>query len=328
MMDRRTLLGALAGSLIVKARAAGAQQAGNVWRIGLLDFASDPASSSRWKALRDRLHELGYVEGRNARFESRWSDGELVRMPGLAAQLVKAKVDIIVTAGTESAVAAKQATSSIPIVMATGGDVVGDKLVASVARPGGNVTGVNSLTSELVAKRLELLKELLPGLSRVAILRDLDNRATKLYENQAERAGKSLGTLVQVVGVHGHKDLEGAFLTMERARTGAVLFVENTIFIAHRQHVADLALKHRLPTMAPAKEYAVAGVLVSYGTDYSDLFQRAAIYVDKILKGAHPGDLPIEQPTKIELVINLKTAKALGLTIPASLLQRADQVIE
>jgi putative ABC transport system substrate-binding protein len=327
-MDRRAFLGTLAGGLLAAPLAAEAQPGGKVWRIGLLDFASDPTSSSRWKALRDRLHELGYVEGQNVLFESRWSDGEQGRMPGLAMQLVKTKVDIIVTAGTESAVAAKQATSSIPIVMATGGDVVGDKLVASVARPGGNVTGVNSLTSELVAKRLELLKELIPGLSRVAILRDVDNRATMLYENQAERAGKSLGTVVKVVGVHGHKDLDGAFLAMERAHAGAVLFVENTTFIAHRQHVADLAVKHRLPTMAPAKEYAVAGVLVSYGTDYSDLSQRAAFYVDKVLKGAKPADLPIEQPTKIELVINLKIAKALGLTIPPSLLQRADQVIE
>jgi len=327
-VNRRTFIANLGLGLLAGPLAAEAQPAGKVWRIGLLDFASDPASSSRWKALRDRLHELGYVEGKNVLFESRWSDGELARMPGLAVQLVKARVDIIVTAGTESAVAAKQATSSIPIVMATGGDVVGDKLVASVARPGGNVTGVNSLTSELVAKRLELLKELVPGLSRVAILRDLDNRATKLYENQAERAAKSLGTAVKVVGVHGHKELDGAFLAMEQAHAGAVLFVENTIFIAYRQHVADLALKHRLPTMAPAKEYAVAGVLVSYGTDYSDLFQRAAVYVDKILKGTKPADLPIEQPTKIELVINLKTAKALGLTIPPALLTRADQVIE
>jgi putative ABC transport system substrate-binding protein len=327
-MDRRAFIGTLAGSLLAGPLVAEGQPSANVWRIGLLDFASDPASSSRWKALRDRLHELGYVQGHNVLFESRWSDGEQGRMASLAVQLVKAKVDIIVTAGTESAVAAKQATSSIPIVMATGGDVVGDKLVASVARPGGNVTGVNSLTSELVAKRLELLKELIPGLLRVAVLRDLDNRATKLYESQAGRAGKSLGTVVTVVGVHGHKDLDGAFLAIERARAGAVMFVENTTFIAYRQHVADLAVKHRLPTMAPAKEYAVAGVLVSYGTDYSDLFQRAAVYVDKILKGAKPADLPIEQPTKIELVINLKTAKALGLTIPPSLLQRADQVIE
>ena len=327
-MNRRAFVGTLAGSLLAAPLAVEAQQAGKMWRIGLLDFASDPTSSSRWKALRDRLHELGYVEGHNVLFESRWSNGEQGRMPGLAAQLVNTKVDIIVTAGTESAVAAKHATSSIPIVMATGGDVVGEKLVASVARPGGNVTGVNSLTSELVAKRLELLKELIPGLSRVTILRDVENRATRLYENQAERAGKSLGTVVNVVGVHGQKDLDGAFLAIERARAGAVLFVENTTFIAYRQHVADLALKHRLATMAPAKEYAVAGVLVSYGTDYSDLFQRAAVYVDKILKGAKPADLPVEQPTKIELVINLKTAKALGLTLPPSLLQRADQVIE
>jgi len=327
-VHRRTFIGTLAGGLLAAPVVAEAQSAGKVWRIGLLDYASDPASSSRWKALRDRLREMGYVEGQNVLFVSRWSDGERGQIRGLAALLVKDKIDVIVTAGVMSAAAAKQATSSIPIVMATGGDVLRDGLVTSLARPGGNVTGVTSLTSELIAKRLELLKQLIPKLSRVAILRDLDNRGSQLYEDQAERAGKSLGTVVNVVGVHGHKDLDGAFLAIERTRADAVMFVENTAFIAYRQHVAELAVKHRLPMMAPAKEYAVAGVLISYGTDYSDLFQRAAGYVDKILKGAKPADLPVEQPTKFELVINVKTAKALGLTIPPSLLARADQIIQ
>jgi putative ABC transport system substrate-binding protein len=326
-VDRRrflltSLTGALAAPLSAKA------QAGKVWRIGLLDYASDPASSSRWKGLRDRLRDLGYVEGQNVLFESRWSDGPSGRLPGLAAELVKAKVDIIVTAGSESAAAVKQATSSIPVVMATGGDFVGLGLGASLARPGGNVTGVISMTSELGGKRLELLKQLLPRVSRVAILRDLDNRGTRAHVSDAEIAAKSLGVVLQIVGVHGHKDLDGAFLAIKRARADAVMFAENTLFIAYRQHVADLAVTHRLPMMAPAKEYALAGVLLSYGTNYFELFRRAAAYVDKILKGAKPGDLPIEQPTEFELVINLKTAKALGLTIPPSLLARADQVIE
>ena len=328
MMDRRRfLLTSLAGVLAAPL-VAGAQQAGKVWRIGLLDYASDPASSSRWTALRDRLRELGYVEGQNVIFDSRWSDAQKDRLPGLARELVNAKVDVIVTAGSESAAAAKRATSSVPIVMATGGDVVGSGIVGGLARPGGNVTGVISLTTELGGKRLELLQRLIPRLSRVAILRDPDNRGTRAFVNDAERAAKSLGINLQIVSVHGHKDLDGAFLSMQRAHTDAVMFAENTAFIAYRQHVADLAVTHRLPMMAPAKEYAVAGVLVSYGTDYLDLFHRAAIYVDKIFRGSKPGDMPIEQPTKFELVINLKTAKALGLTIPPSLLARADQVIE
>src|SRR5262249_22538738 len=227
--------------------------------------------------------------------------GGLRAPPG---ELVNARFCVSVPAGTESTAAAKHTTSSMPIVMATGGDVVGFGLVASLARPGGNVTGVISLTSELSAKRLEILQQLIPRVSRVAILRDLDNRGTSGYVSDAKRAAKSLGVVLQVVGVHGHKDLDGAFLAMKRARADAVMFVENTVFIAQRQHVADLALTRRLPMMAPAKEYALAGVLVSYGTDYPDLFRRAAAYVDKILKGAQPGDMPIEQPTKFEFVIN------------------------
>jgi ABC-type uncharacterized transport system substrate-binding protein len=327
-MERRRFIEVIAGGLLAAPLAVEAQQAGKVWRIGLLDYASDPASSVRWKALRDQLRELGYVDGESVRFESRWSDGQVNRLPGLAAELVNAKVDIIVTAGSESAAAARQATSSLPIVTATGGDVVGLGLVTSLARPGGNVTGVISMTSELGGKRLELLKQLIPRLSRVAILRDLDNRGTRLFVSEVERAAKSLGVVPQIVGVHGPKDLDGAFLTMKRGRADAVIFAENTLFIASRQRIADLSVTHRLPMMAPAKEYALAGVLVSYGTDYPDLFRRAATYVDRILKGAKPADLPVEQPTKFELVINLKTAKALGLTIPPSVLARADEVIQ
>ena len=326
-MNRRAFVTGL-GAVLAVPLAAEAQRAGKMWRIGLLDYASDPASSSRWTALRDRLRELGYVEGQNVAFESRWSDAQKDRLPGLARELVNAKVDIIVTAGSESAAAAKRATGSVPIVMATGGDVVGSGIVASLARPGGNVTGVISLTSELGGKRLELLQQLIPRVSRVAILRDPDNRGTRAFVSDAERAAKSLGINLQVVSVHGHKDLDGAFLAMKRAHIDAVMFAENTAFIAYRQDVGDLAVMHRLPMMAPAKEYAVAGVLVSYGTDYLDLFHRAAAYVDKIFKGSKPGDMPIEQPTKFELTINLKTAKALGLTLPPSLLLRADQVIE
>ena len=328
-MDRRAFIAAVTGALLAASSAAEAQPAGKVVRIGLLDYAaSDPASAARWKAFRDQLRWLGYVEGQNVVFESRWGDGQVGRLPSLAAELVDAKVDILVTAGSEAALAAKQATNSIPIVTATGGDPVESGLVAGLAQPGGNVTGVISLMSQLVGKRLELLKQLIPRASRIAILRDPDNHSSALNLRDAESAAKSVGVVVQGVSVRGPKDLDAAFLAMKRARTDAVILAENTRFIADRRRIADLAVMHRLPMMVAAKEYAEAGGLISYGTDYPDLFRRAATYVNKILKGAKPGDLPVEQPTTFELVINLKTAKGLGLTIPPSLLQRADQVIE
>jgi putative ABC transport system substrate-binding protein len=328
-VDRRAFIAAVTGALLAASSAAEAQPAGKVVRIGLLDYAaSDPASAARWKAFRDQLRWLGYVEGQNVVFESRWGDGQVGRLPSLAAELVDAKVDILVTAGSEAALAAKQATNSIPIVTATGGDPVESGLVAGLAQPGGNVTGVISLMSQLAGKRLELLKQLIPRASRIAILRDPDNHSSALNLRDAESAAKSVGVVVQGVSVRGPKDLDAAFLAMKRARTDAVILAENTRFIADRRRIADLALMHRLPMMVAAKEYAEAGGLISYGTEYPDLFRRAATYVDKILKGAKPGDLPVEQPTTFELVINLKTAKGLGLTIPPSLLQRADQVIE
>jgi putative ABC transport system substrate-binding protein len=328
-MDRRVFIGTVAGTLLAAPLAAGAQPAGKVVRIGLLDYAaSDPASAARWKAFREQLHGLGYVEGQNVVFEPRWGDGQVGRLPSLAAELVDAKVDILVTAGSEAALAAKQATNSIPIVTATGGDPVESGLVTGLAQPGGNVTGVISLIAQLAGKRLELLKQLIPQASRIAILRDPANHSSALSLRGAESAAKSLGVVVQGVGVRGPRDFDAAFLAMKRARTDAVILAENTRFIADRRRIADLAVMHRLPMMVAAKEYAEAGGLISYGTDYPDLFRRAATYVDKILKGAKPDDLPIEQPTKFELVINLKTAKALGLTIPQSLLLRADQVIE
>jgi putative ABC transport system substrate-binding protein len=329
VIDRRTFLGALAGGFVASPIAVEAQPAGKVWRIGLLSYAaSDPASAARWKAFRDRLRELGYVEGQNVIFESRWGGGQVGRLRGLAAELIDAKVDILVTASSEAALAAKQATSSIPIVTATGADPVELGLVASLARPGGNVTGVFSMSNELAGKRLELLKQLIPRTSRVAFLRDPDNRASALNLRNAESAAKSLGVVVQGFSVRGPKEFDAAFVAMKRARIDAVILGENTPFFADRRRIADLAIVHRLPMVAQAKEYAEAGGLVSYGPDYPDQYRHAAEYVDKILKGAKPGDLPIEQPTKFELVINMKTAKALGLTIPPSVLGRADEVIQ
>jgi putative ABC transport system substrate-binding protein len=328
-MDRRTFLGALAGGLLAAPLAAEAQPAATIVRIGLLDYgASNPSSNARWKALRERLRELGYVEGQNVVFEPRWGDGQAARLPSLAVELINTKVDILVTATSEAALAAKQATRSVPIVTATTADPVELGLVGSLARPGGNVTGVISLNSDLTGKRLELLKQLIPRAARIAILRDPDNRSSALSVRDAERAGRTLGVVVQGVDARDQKDFDAAFVAMKRARADAVILGVNTPFMAQGRRLAELAVLHRLPMMTPAKEYAEAGGLLSYGTDYPDMFRRAATYVDKILKGAKPADLPIEQPTKFELIINLKTAKALGLTIPQSLLQQADQVIE
>jgi putative ABC transport system substrate-binding protein len=314
-------------ALLAAPLAAESQQQRAVVRIGLLDLAvSNPASVARWNAFRERLRELGYVEGQHVVFETRRADEQVGRLPRLASELIDAKVDILVTASSEAALAAKQVASSIPIVTATGGDPMALGLVTSLARPGGNITGVTSLMNELAGKRLELLKQVIPQASRVASLRDPDNRSSALSV-PSESAGKTLGVAVRSFAVRSPGELDAAFLAMKRARTDAVIFGENTLFLADRRHVADLAMMHRLPMMAAAKEYAQAGVLASYGTDYSALFRRAAGYVDKILRGAKPADLPIEQPTKFEFVINLKTAKALGLTLPPSVLARADEVI-
>jgi putative ABC transport system substrate-binding protein len=322
-----TRVSALLVALLAAAPTADAQAPTKVWRIGQLDYGPDPASSARWKALRDRLSELGYVEGHTVVFEARSGDGQTSRLPALAAELVDAKVDLIVTAGTEAAAAARRATRSVPIVTATGGNLVAGGIVSSLARPGGNITGVISMTGELGGKRLELLRLLVPRISRVGVLRNPDNRGTRAILTDVERGAMRAGVVVQVVGVQGPTTLEGAFSTLKHGRAEAVILAENTLLIAHRQRLAELAVTHRLPMIAAAREYAEAGVLASYGTDYAHLFRRAADYVDRIVKGAAPAALPIEQPTKFEFVVNVKTAKALGLTIPPSVLAQADQLI-
>jgi len=329
-MDRRAFLATLTGGLLAAPRAVTAQQVGKVWRIGLLDYGSpSPARLGWWRAFQDRLRELGYVEGQNVVFQPRWGNGQVSRLQSLATELVAAKVDILVTAGNPASLAAKQATSSIPIVTANGPDPVELGLAASLARPGGNVTGVTSISSELSAKRMGLLKELIPHVSRVAALWDRAAPGSVLNVRDTEVAARSLGIALQSVAVRPDpKDYEAAFVTMKRAGARAVIVVQSSAFFASYQQLSDLAITHRLPSMSGSKEYPEAGGLISYGADYPDLFRRAAVFVDKILKGARPGDLPIEQPSTFELVINLKTAKALGLTIPPSLLQRADQVIE
>ena len=309
--------------------AAGAQQAGKVYRIGLLDYsAPDPARQAWWNVFRQRMRELGYVEGQNVTFESRWAQGEDERLPKLAAELVSLKVDLIVTAGTNTALAAKRATSTIPIVTATGTDLVAIGLITSLRQPGGNVTGMTSINNELAGKRIGFLKIVAPRVSRIAILWDGTSRGARLGAQETEAAAKTAGLTVQSVPVGSAAELEAAVATVVRARAGALSIIPSPMFFPHHKRLAELAVKHRLPTVVGNREFAEAGALVSYGADNRDLFRGAAVHVDKILKGAKPGELPIEQPTKFELIINLKTAKALGLTIPQSLLGRADEVIQ
>jgi putative ABC transport system substrate-binding protein len=328
-MERRTFMAVMAGGLLAAPRAAQAQVAGKVYRIGLLDYsAPDPARQAWWNAFRQRMRELGYVEGQNIRFEQRWAEGEVDRLPKLAAELVGLKVDLIVTGGTNSAVAAKRATSNIPIVTATLADPVATGVAASLGQPGSNLTGMTTISSDLAGKRLDLLRTVAPRASRIAIVWDERNLGSRLAVEGTEAAAKTTGLTIHSVPVRNPAGLEAAFTTMVRSRAGALIIVQGPMFFSHRKRLAELAVKHRLPTVMGSREYVEAGGLVGYGPDELDLFQRAAMFVDKILKGAKPADLPMEQPTKFELIINLKTAKALGLTIPQSLLVRADEVIQ
>jgi len=324
---RRAFFATLVGSLLAAPRAAPAQQATEkIPLVGLLDFSTpDPARLNWWQAFRRGLQELGYVEGQGVRFEARWAQGRPDRLPGLAAELVGLRVDVIVTGGGEAARTAKQATATIPIVMATGSDPVKLGIVESLARPGGNVTGVSSISSDLMAKRVELLRELLPKVSRVAVLWDETPNA-RMSVQELEAAARPLGIGIHPVGVRRPDDFARAFSVAAEDR--ALIVVASSFMFTERKRIADLALKHRLPTALGAREYVEVGGLFSYAVSYPDQFRRAAWYVDRILRGVRPADLPVEQPTTFELVINLRTAKALGLTIPPSLLQRANQVIE
>jgi putative ABC transport system substrate-binding protein len=328
-MDRRAFIGTLAGGLLGAPLAVKAQQAGKVWRIGLLDYsAPDPARQEWWNVFRQQMRQLGYVEGQNVRFEPRWAQGDHGRLQTLAAELVGLNMDLIVTGGQAAVAAVKRATSTIPIVMATGSDPVALGLVTSLRQPGGNITGITSINSELAAKRLDLLRTIAPRASRIAMLWDGTDAGSRLGVRQSEAAAKTAGVSIHSVPVGNAAGLEAVFASVVRDGAKALIIVSTARLFSDRKRLCELAVKHRLPTVVGLREYAEAGALASYGTDYPDLFRRAATYVDKILKGAKPGDLPILQPTKFELVINLKTAKALGLAIPPSLLQRADQVIE
>jgi putative ABC transport system substrate-binding protein len=329
-MDRRRFIGTIASGLLAAPLAAEAQQTTKVARIGYLGRDIVPAPHLP-EAFLQGLRDLGYVEGRSVVVEYRDAEGKSERLPALAAELVALKVDVIVAASIQPALAARQATRTLPIVFATIGDPVSSGLVASLARPGGNVTGLSSLTPELVGKSLELLKQAVPGVSRVAVLWQpgfLGERAERDSLARAEVAAQALGVRPQFVEARNPADFERAFSEMSRARAGGVTVLASSMFLGERRRLVDLAAKNQLPAEYPLREFVDVGGLMSYGANVADLYRRAAAYVDRILKGAKPGDLAIEQPTKFELVINLKTAKALGLAIPQSILLRADEVIQ
>ena len=332
MTTRRQFIGALAGGLVAPL-AAEAQQAAKVARIGFLLFGplDSPETRQLIETYRQGLRERGYVEGQNIVIEYRSADGKLDRLPGLATELARLKVDLIVAGNTPMARAAQQATTTIPIVAPAMGDPVGDRLVASLARPGRNITGSTFLGPELVPKRLELLKEALPKISRVAALWHpgaFGEHTMKDMLEGAEAAARSLGVRLQLVSAEGLSEFDRAFSTMTKERAEGLMVFPSTMLFNGRRRIVDLAAKGQLPTIYQSSQFVEIGGLISYGASITDLIRRAAIYVDKILKGAKPADLPVEQPTKFELVINLKTAKALGLTIPQSLLARADEVIQ
>ena len=323
-MDRRAFLRNLIGGLLAAPLAAEAQPAGRVWRIAVLGNENNPP----WEGFRQGLRDLGYVEGRNVTMEWRWSEGKTDRFPGLAMELVALKPDVIVASGTQAVRAAKQATSAIPIVMTTSSypDKMG--LVDSLSHPGGNVTGLNNVGPELSGKKLELLKEIAPKVSRVAVLWNPASPVEPLTVRELLTAAPAVGVEIQSVEARSPDDFPAAFAALSSSRVHALLALGNPINFRGRKLIADFALKNRLPSIYDERLFVDAGGLISYAPSFTDSFRRAATYVDKILKGARPADLPVEQPTKFELVINLKTAKALGLTIPPLLLLRADQVIE
>ena len=328
MNPRRKLLIALGASFVSWPSASDAQQPARVVRIGLLSSFS-PSETAVWhEAFRQGLRELGWVEGQNIAIEYRYADGKQDRLPELAGDLVRLKVDIIVAAIARDAQTAQKATRAIPIVVASAADPVAGGLVESLARPGGNITGLSQIAPELAGKRLELLKEIVPKLSRVAVLWNPQGPASTLSWKEIQLPARALGLQLHPMEVWSSNDFDKAFEDATRARAGALAVMPDPLFGGNLKRIADLAAKSRLPSIYHVREFADAGGLVAYGPDRADLFRRAATYVDKILKGAKPAELPVEQARKFELVINLKTAKALGIAVPQSVRLQADKVIE
>ena len=327
-MDRRTFLAAPI-AIFAAPLAADAQKAGTVHRIGVLDTTPVALNVANLDAFRQGMRAFGYIEGQNFVIEYRSPEGQANAFPDLARELGRLKVDLILTRGTAAVTAAKNATRTIPIVMAASGDPLGSGVVTGLARPGGNVTGLSALTAELAGKRLQLLKEAVPGAQRLAAVLDRGSGLALVAQSRAtEQAARSLGLQAQILHIEKAEDLGPAFDAAVKQRADAVFVGLGPVIQSNVGRVAELAARHRLPSVFISREFVVAGGLMAYGVSYPDSYRRAASYVDKIFKGANPADLPIEQPTKFELVVNMKTAKALGLTIPPSLLARADQVIQ
>jgi putative tryptophan/tyrosine transport system substrate-binding protein len=325
-MDRRTAILVMGGSLLAMPFASSAQTPAKVWRIGMLETTPAAMNAANLGAFRQQLRELGYVEGRNLIIEYRSADGHSERFPGLAAELVDMKVDLIVTRGSLATQAAKNATRTIPVVMAAVGEPL--LFVASLAHPGENLTGLSSVTVDLETKRLGLLRELVPGSKRIAVLYNFDNPANPSQWKEIQTAARAMGVQPQLLDVRNPEGLEPALAAASQQHADGLIVGQDGLFQAYRKQVAALAAKYRLPAIYRSMDSIEAGGLMAYGPSYPDLSRRVAVYVDKIFKGAKPGDLPIEQPTKFELIINLKTAKALGITIPPPLLLRVDEVIQ
>jgi putative tryptophan/tyrosine transport system substrate-binding protein len=329
-MNRKTLCLALCALLLMLCVSAEAQQPTKLSRIGYFSGGTDPSSpGSSFKSFRQALRDLGYVEGKNISFEIRYAEGDRQRIPSLVAELLKLNIDVFLTGNLTAIRIAKQATAKIPIVMVTNADPVASGLIDSLARPGGNITGITNLSRDLSAKRLELLKEIVPKLSRVAILWDDTNEGSLIGFKEYEMAARSLKLQLQSLEIRGPvPDFECAFEAAAKSGANALIPIRNAVILRYPKQIADHAIKNRLPSIYDGSNYVNAGGLASYSTNDPENFRRAAVYVDKILKGTKPADLPVEQPTDFELVINLKTAKQIGLTIPPNVLARADRVIK
>jgi putative ABC transport system substrate-binding protein len=328
-LKRRELIALLGGAAVGWPLVARAQQAaGKVWRIGMLETAPQDASAANLAAFQRGLRELGYVVGRNLVIDYRSSDGHNERLPDLASELVRLNVDLIVLRGTPQALAAKNATATIPIVMANVADPVGSGIVASLAKPGGNITGSSSFVTELESKRVELLKEMVPGVKRMATIRDFSNPATTVQWESEQAAARALAVEIQRFDVRDPVEITQAFESAIAAKIEALVVGVDTVTSTNRRQIVDLAARYKLPAIYQDGVFANDGGLISYGVSYPQLYYRAAVFVDKIFKGTKPADIPVEQPTKLELVINLKTAKTLGLSVPPGLLVNAEEVIE
>jgi putative ABC transport system substrate-binding protein len=324
-MKRREFISLVGAAVIAPAAA---EQRGKIWRIGMLETVSPALNAANLAAFRDGLRSVGYVEGQNLVIEYRSADGDAARFPQLAAELVHATVDVIVTRGTPAVMAAKDITTTIPVVMAASGEPLTSGVISTLARPGSNITGLSAFTNELIPKRIELLMQLVPRIARIGFLQDMANPIAQSQWEELRRAAQSVRIDAVVIDVRKSEDLVRAFETAQTERINALFVGNDTVTQANRRAIVALASQHRLPTGYATREFVDAGGLMAYAVNYADLYRRAAIYVDKIFKGAKPAELPVEQPTKFDLIINIKTAEELNLTVPPTLLALADEVIE